>query len=277
MLTMGYNATIKVLEKTHIKASQLNMIVFSSGAPEYIIPTNAMKIHSMISGGQKCCVYDQNANCAGMVIAFEQIARTMRDNPNVKYALLVGSDLLIRYSDYSEAIAYSNFGDLGCAIIIENVFNTDRGFIDSDYYTNSMNNDKMIMPAKGMTNTILNKNLTLKDKLVKWDNFNLAGAFYRAKVSIEEILYKNNLTKKDIKKYCFSQFALMNIEEVCREMEEDIEKFVFVGDEYGYTGTTSPFLVYAKILEKEELTLGDYIIFWTVGSGTVCVCVLYQY
>lgn len=277
MLIMGHKATIKVLEKTHIKASQLNMIVFSSGSPEYIVPTNAMKIHSMINGGQKCCVYDHNANCAGMVVAFEQIARTMRDNPNVKYALLVGSDLLIRYSDYSEALTYSNFGDLGCAMIIENVFNTDRGFVDSDYYTNSMNHDKMLMPAKGMTSSIHNKNTTLKDKLVNWDNFDLGGAFYSAKVSIEELLFKNNLTKKDIKKYCFSQFALRNLKEVSNEMEEDIEKFMFVGDEYGYTGTTSPFLAYAKVLEKEELTMGDYVIFWTVGSGTICVCVLYKY
>lgn len=277
MITMGYNATVRVLEKTHIKASQLNMIVFSSGTPEYIAPTNAMIIHSMIEGGQKCIVYDMNASCAGMVTAFEQIARTMRNNPNMKYALLIGAEQFIRYSNYTEAISYANFGDSGCALILENVFYTERGFLDSDYYTNSSNYDKILLPAKGMSSAIHNKNIKTEDKLVKWTNFNLDGAFYSAKVSIEEVLFKNNLTKKDIKKYFLSQFSWNNIEYVCRELGEDIEKFMFVGDEFGYTGTTSPFMAYATAIEDNKLMMGDYVIFWTVGAGTTCVCVLYQY
>lgn len=277
VLTMGHKATLKVLEKTHIKASQLNMIVFSSGTPEYIAPTNALMIHSMINAGQKCCVYDQNANCAGMVIAFEQISRTMRDNPNIKYALLIGSDQFVRYSNYSEPMSYSNFGDLGCAMILENIFHTNRGFVDSDYYTNSTHYDKIMMPAKGMSRAIHDKNLSIQDKLVKWVDFTPDGAFYSAKISIEEILFKNNLTKSDIKKYFLSQFVWKNIKDVCSELQEDIDKFVFVGDEFGYTGTTSPFLAYAKALESESLAISDYVIFWTVGAGGVCACVLYQY
>lgn len=277
MLTMGYEAAKEVLSKTYTKASQLNMIVFSSGTPEFIAPSNALKIHSMIGGGQKCAVYDLNANCAGMLVAFEQIARTMKSNPSIRYALLVGSDQLNRYSRYNEAIAYSNFGDSAAAMVIENVFDTERGFIDSDFYTNSSNHDKILLPAQGMTSVIHDKHLSVKDKLVKWTNFDLGGAFYSAKISIEELLFKNNLSKKDIKKYFLSQFAKKNIEDVCNELEEDMEKFVFVGDEFGYTGTTSPILAYAKALEDQELNIGDYIIFWTVGAGTTCVCVLYQY
>lgn len=277
MLTMGYHAAQEVLEKTHVKASQLNMLVFSSGTPEYIAPSNALIIHSMIGAGQKCAVYDLNANCAGMLVAMEQIARVMRSNPNIKYALLVGSDQLNRYARYSEAIAYSNFGDSACAIVLENVFHTDRGFIDSDFYTNSSNHDKILLPAKGMTNVVHNKHLSVEDKLVKWTAFNLSGAFYSAKISIEELLFKNNLSKKQIKKYFLSQFSKKNIENVCNELEEDMDKFIFVGDEYGYTGTTSPFLAYARAIKNEELSIGDYIIFWTVGAGTTCSCILYQY
>lgn len=277
MLTMGYNAAVSVLEKTHIKPSMLNMIVFSSGTPEYTSPSNALLIHSMIHGGQKCAVYDLNANCAGMLAALEQIARVMHSNPNIKYALLIGSEQFVRYSRYSEAVSYSNFGDSGCALLLENVFQTKRGFVDSDFYTNSSNHDKIVLPAMGMSETIRNKDLSLKDKLVKWTDFNLDGAFYSAKISIEEILFKNDLTKKDVKKYFISQFALKNIKCVCEELDEDINKFTFIGDEFGYTGTTSPFLAYARALENDELSVGDYIIFWTVGAGTTCVCVLYQY
>ena len=93
ILTMGYHASKKVIEQTHVKPSQINLIVFSSGTPEYIAPTNAMKLHAMLNAGQRCGVYDLNANCAGMTVALEQISRIMRNNKNIKYALLVGSDL----------------------------------------------------------------------------------------------------------------------------------------------------------------------------------------
>ena len=141
ILTMGYLASLEVLNKTHVRASQINLIVFSSGTPEYIAPTNAMKLHAMLSAGQRCEVYDLNANCAGMIVALEQVSRIMRNNKNIKYALIVGSDQLTRYARYDEAIAYANFADSACAMLIENVFQTDRGFVDSDFYTNSSNHN----------------------------------------------------------------------------------------------------------------------------------------
>ncbi|MCM1183493.1 MAG: 3-oxoacyl-ACP synthase III family protein [Roseburia sp.] len=277
MLTMGFNAAKEVLEKTHVKASQLGLIVFSSGTPEYIAPSNALKLHSMLQAGQKCGVYDLNANCAGMLVALEQIARAMRSNQGLKYALLVGSDQLNRYSRYREPITYSNFGDSACALVIENVFNIERGFRDSDFYTNSSNHNKILLPAKGMSTVVKDRSLSTQDKLVKWDNFDLSGAFFSAKISIEEILFRNNLKKENIKKYFLSQFALKNIENVAEELGESMDKFVFIGDEFGYTGTTSPLLAYARALENNDLDIGDYVIFWTVGAGTTCVCLLYQY
>ena len=277
MLTMGYQAASDVLKKTHIKVSQINLLVFSSGTPEYIAPTNAIKLHSMLGAPQRCAVYDLNANCAGMVVAFEQVARVMKSNQNIKYALIVGSDQLNRYARYNEAIAYSNFGDSACAMLLENVFNTERGFWDSDYYTNSSHHDKILLPAKGMSSVALDRSLPTQDKLVKWTPFDLGGAFQSAKISIDELLFRNNLKKTDIKKYFLSQFALKNIKNVCNDLEEELDKFKFIGDEFGYTGTTSPVIAYAKALENEELEIGDYVIFWTVGAGTTCVCVLYQY
>lgn len=277
MLTMGYMAAKEVLAKTHVKASQLGMIVFSSGTPEYIAPSNAIKLHSMLNAAQKCAVYDLNANCAGMTVALDQVSRVMRNNQNLKYALIVGSDQLNRYSRYREAITYSNFGDSACAMVIENVYNSNRGFVDSDFYTNSSHHDKILLPAKGMSNVIKDRSLSTQDKLVRWDSFDLSGAFYSAKISIEEILFRNNLEKSHIKKYFLSQFALNNIKMVAEDLGESMDKFTFIGDEFGYTGTTSPMLAYARSVENNELEIGDYVIFWTVGAGTTCVCCLYQY
>lgn len=276
-ITMGIKVTQMLISEANIDPDELNLIVFSSGTPEYISPSNAVLIHNSIRAGQKTMVYDLNANCAGMLVAIEQVCRSMRDNTLIKYALIVGSDQLSKYSRFDEAIPYANFADSACAIIIENVLNAERGFIDSDSYTNSSNYDKVLLPAKGLSSTIHNKELVIKDKLLQWSPFDINGAFYSAKISIEKLLSRNNLTKKDIKKYFLSQFAKKSIYNLCEQLEENKEKFVYIGDEFGYTGTTSPLLAYARTVEKNELSEGDYVIFWTVGAGTTCSCILYRY
>lgn len=253
------------------------MVAFSSGTPEYIAPSNAIKIHDAIQAGQKAAVYDINANCAGTLVALEQVSRIMRSNPNIKYGLIVGADQLNKYARFNEAITYSNFGDSACAIILENTLDEDSGFIDSDFYKNSSNHDKILLPARGLSSAIHNKELKIKDKLIKWIPFDLDGAFFSAKISIEKLLSRNNLTKKDIRKYFVSQFAKKNLEQICFELDEEIDKFTFVGDEFGYTGTTSPILAFAKAEENNEISRGDNIIFWSVGAGTTCCCILYKY
>ncbi|ADL53823.1 ketoacyl-ACP synthase III [Clostridium cellulovorans] len=277
VLTMGIEASKKVIEKTNINPKDLNRIVFSTGTPEYVSPCHAVKIHDAIKAGQKLSAYDINANCAGMLISFEQISRSMRDNSSLKYALIVGSEQVSRFASYDDTLTYPSFGDLACAIILENIPNTDRGFIDSDTYTNSSTNDNILLPPNGMSSIVHTKILGMQDKLLQWTPFDTTGCFYSASISIKNLLQKHNLTKKDIKKYFLSQFSLAAVEQVCSDMEEDISKFAFIGDEYGYTGTSSPFLAYAKSLEKNELNPGDYVIFWTVGAGTTAICSLYRY
>lgn len=277
VLTMGVQAAKSVIEKAGITANEIDLIAFSTGTPEYVSPTNALKIHHAIGGKEKTVIYDMNSNCAGMIVALEQVSRYMRDNKNIRYALIVGSDQLNRYARPTEEITYSNFADSACAVILENVEDTDRGFIDSDFYTNSSLHENIVLPAKGMSSVIHDKELHLHDKLVEWIPFNVDDAFKSAENSIKELLSRNNLDKKDIRKYFLSQFAKKNIDSICENLEENKVKFTYVGDEFGYTGTTSPFLALAKAIENKEIDRSDYMIFWTVGAGVTCPCVLYKY
>lgn len=276
-ITMGFNATKKLLDNVHIRPQDITLIVFSSGTPEFLIPPNSVKLHNMLGLAEKCCCYDLNSACGGMLVALEQASRAMRDNPAIRYALIVGSDQFAKFSVYENALTYPLFGDSGCAVLLENVYDTGRGVLDSEYYTESDWHDYMVFPVKGMSNALLNKHSNIKEKLFRIDEFDFRRAFHSATVSIENVLFRNGLNTKDVKRYFISQFALSNIKDICHELNEDMDKFVFIGDEYGYTGTTSPFLAFEKAVNNGELQKGDNVIFWTVGGGFSSVCILYKY
>lgn len=277
ILTMGIEAGRRALAKANLKATDIDLIVFSTGTPEYVQPTNAIKLHNALGGKQEAIVYDMNSNCVGMVVSLEQISRVMRDNKRIKYAMIVGAEQFTKFVRYTEEIPYSNFGESACAVILENVEDTDRGFVDSDWYTDSSLHDCIVLPAKGFKNAIHNKHSNVADKLVEWVPFDTDDAFTSAKNSIEKLVNENGIEKKDIKRYFLSQFAKKNIDIIAEQLGEDNDKFTFIGDEFGYTGTTSPFLAFAKAIENGEIKRGDYMIFWSVGAGVTCSCVLYKY
>lgn len=275
-LTMGINVAHRVLKQADLKAEDMDMIIFSSGTPEYVQPTNALKVHNAIGGKNSTIVYDMNSNCVGMVIAVEQVSRYMLSNPNIKYAMIIGSEQMNRYSRKTEEIPYSNFGDASSAIILERVEETDSGFIDSSYYTDSSMHDTIVLPAKGFSN-IYREDLSEDEKKVEWLPFDTDEAFISAKNAIERLLKENGLDKSDVKQYFLSQFAKKNIDIICEQLNEDIDKFKFIGNRFGYTGTSSPFIALARAINEGQIKRGDVIVLWSVGAGITSCNVILRY
>lgn len=277
-LTMAIEACSKVVRDANIDTNDINLVVFVSTTPEYLSPTNAIKIHEALGLGMDTNAFDMNGNCTGMIIAMDQVCRTMKTDNRIKYSLLVGSDLLIRNSRKSEAITYANFGDAACAVLFENVEDQSSDFIDSSSYVDSSLSCYINFPPSGFSKVLPVDEDTHRDnRIIEWIDFDTDDAFASSVSSINKMLERNNLTKADIKLYCLSQFAKKNIDLIKTALEEPDHKFPFVGDKFGYTGVTSPFMALAHSIKNNELKRGDYVILWTVGAGVVAKCILFRY
>ncbi|WP_163195055.1 ketoacyl-ACP synthase III [Clostridium thermarum] len=277
-LTMAIKAALKAVDKAKINVQDINLVVFVSSTPEYLSPTNAIKIHEALGLGKNTNAYDMNGNCAGMIIAMDQVCRVMKTNNSIKYALIVGSDQLVRYSRPTEAITYANFGESACAMLLENVEDGVSDFIDSTSYVDSSLSPYINFPPKGFSKFLpLEKYVDKHDRIIEWIDFNTDDAFASSVNSINELLSRHNLTKSDVKLYCLSQFAKKNVDMIREALEEPENKFSFIGNKFGYTGVTSPFLALTESIENNAIQRGDYIILWTVGAGVVASCILLRY
>ena len=277
-LTMAIESCKRVLNSSKINKDEIGLVVFVSTTPEFLSPTNAIKIHHALGLSENCNAYDINGNCAGMIIALDQVCRTMKTNADIKYTLLIGSDILARNSRESEAITYANFGEAACAILLENSNDSSSDFIDSSSYVDSSLNHFINFPPKGFSEVLRNsKNVNKENKQIEWIDFNTDRGFASSVTSINNILEKNNLTKNDIKLYCLSQFAKRNIDLIKDSLNEKEDKFPFIGDKFGYTGVTSPFIALAESIKENKIKRGDNFILWTVGAGVVASTVLMKY
>lgn len=275
-LTMAIEAALKVLDEAGLKGSDMDLVVFCSGTPEFVAPSNAIKVHHAIEGKSTASVYDMNANCVGMVLALEQVSKYMLSDRFAKRALIVGAEQMNRYSQTTNEITYPNFGDGACAMILEKE-EREAGFADSFIYTDSSRHHIMGLPACGFSN-MYDPHIPLEDKQIYWSTENDGeNGFLLAKQSIEMLLQRNQLSKKDIKCYFLSQLSKKNIERVRTELGESAEKFIFVGNEFGYTGTSSPFIALHHAMENKKIDRGDWIMFWSVGVGFISCCVLMKF
>ena len=272
-ITMAIEATNQVLKKAGLKGKDIDMIVFSTQVPEVTVPTNAMFIHNAIQAKKGTVIFDMNANCAGMTIAVEQASRYMKSNPHVNTALVVGSDYLSLVADPTDAMTYANFGDASSAIILEKT-ESDIGFVDAMFEVDSSNRNNILYPQKGLSQTI---KAGESAESMLWLPFDGTMSLPYTYEMFEVILKRNQLKIGDVDVFCLSQFAKVNMDEIQKHFDIPEEKVIYVGDKYGYTGTSSPFIALHEGIESGKIKRGDLILFWTIGGGHEFITMLFKY
>ncbi|MFD2879294.1 3-oxoacyl-[acyl-carrier-protein] synthase III C-terminal domain-containing protein [Paenibacillus rhizoplanae] len=71
--------------------------------------------------------------------------------------------------------------------------------------------------------------------------------------------------------------SLPNIKAVSGKIGIDPEVAVYIGDEFGYTSTSSPFIALHRAVTTRQLERGDKVLFWTVGAGWQNVAFVMEY
>lgn len=271
-LTMAIEVSHKVLKKSNYTGKDIDMIVYSGMLSEYVSPTSALIIHSAINGKKECFCHDMNVNCIGMTYALDLVNRYISTNPQINRVLLVGSDYLTPQVSPENEECYGQYGDVSCAVILERT-EEDCKLIDTKVTVNNDFIDYVRFPKCGFAHIY---DAPKEEMYVKWKSFGtwwIDGAIE----NINSILDKSKLSIEDISMFCFSQIAYKNIVTLREKIGISEEKSLYVGDTYGYTGTTSPFLVFYEGIKTGNIKRGDYVVFCTVAAGSTHITSLIKY
>lgn len=271
-LTMAIEASLAVLKKSNLVGKDIDMIVYSGTLSEYASPISAVFIHHAINGKAECFCHDMNVNCIGMTYAFDMVSRYISTNPNINKVLLVGSDTLSLEANPNNEQTYGQFADVACAIICERT-HEDCQLISTKMIVNSDYTDYVRFPSCGFSH------IYDAPKEEIYTKFNSSGPWWMdgAIQNINSILDENGLTINDVSMFCFTQIAYKNISIFRERLGIPEERSLFVGDVYGYTGTSSPFLVLYEGIKNEQVKRGDYVILFTVGGGGYHITELIKY
>ncbi len=277
VISMGYRASVKALQEAGIEIGDIDLLVFATDTPEYTSPANAVKVLDMFGGAKIKMAYDTNTNCLGMVTAIDQASRILMTNKRFKRALVVGGILFSSVSNQYDIVSYSNFGDAAAAVVLEKVEEEERrGFIDSVHLAQTSESNYILMPKVGFSKLIRDGIENEEDKKWSWEPFD--GSFISdAWVDlIHELTEDNDMAPSDIDHLIFSQFTIPDARLALEKLGLEEDRTTYIGNEYGYTGTTSPILALDRAIKSERVKKGDYVTLASMGSGSLISVLLFK-
>ncbi len=275
-ISMGFEAAKDALDKLNLSGMDLDMLVFVSDTPEYLIPSNALKLVDMLQANNVILSFDFNSNCTGMVSAMDVVTNYMKGKSEINKAMIVGSFHISSVAKADDTVVYPNFADASAAVILEKVLQEDKkGVLDGQTFVDASYQHHVTLPKCG-NSKITSENIGTMQKKLEWNPFDMGFISDRWVELITKTLNKNNLVPNDVDYYIFSQLSDPDNLETLRKLSVGEEKYFFLGKEYGYTGNTCPFLVLDRMW-KTIANEGNKVVFCSVGAGYSTAVILYEF
>ncbi len=106
------------LKNADVAASDIGLIVVASFSQDYLFPPMSAKIHSMFGMKKTCQILDINTNCVGLVSAITLASERMMHDPSISHALLIGVEVLSRYTNPLDKETAIFFSDGASAVVL---------------------------------------------------------------------------------------------------------------------------------------------------------------
>lgn len=276
-ITMSQNAINNCVMKNNIDLENVDMLLFCSDTPEYVSPSNALKLVGLY--GEKLknvkVAFDINSNCTGMIQGLDIVHKYML-NSDIKNALVIGCFCISPITLWSDTVVYANFADAAaCVAVSAEEEEKKRGFIDTEVYIDAGYHQYVTYPKCGMSKVPL-RSVQPNEKRLEWTPFSMDFLpEYWAK-QIHVVLERNSLQVKDIDYFIFSQLSDDYNMKTLEILGAGEDKYHFVGKEYGYTGNTCPILCLNRMWDTYARG-GNKIVFCTIGAGFAIIVQLYEF
>ena len=279
LVTMCQNAIDDCVKKNNLNLSDYEMVVVCTDTPEYLFPSNALKLVGLFGDELKNVkvAFDINSNCTGMIHGLDVVYKYMKAS-DIKNALVVGGFCISPIALWSDTVVYATFADAAaCVALSLTEDETAKGFLDTYLYVDASYHHYITYPKCGMSKVPL-KAIEPNEKRLEWNPFPMDFIPKQWADGINEILTRNSLSTSDINYFIFSQLSdAFNMETLkLLGINEEDNKYFFVGKEYGYTGNTCPILCLNRLWHTYSQP-GSKIILCTVGAGYSVIIQLYEF
>lgn len=259
-------AARRALEMARLNVNEVDLIIVCTFSGDYIFPPMSAKVQMELkaAGAQ---IFDLQANCTGFVTGLTVASDRMKNDDDVRNALVIGVELCSRYIDRTDVNTAIYLSDgAGAAVLCRAV--KDKGILASAFHTDSSNYEAVRMRGGGSSFPMHGR---IFDPAIDLMEMNGIATWKQAITHLPKVVRKSceksGVEISDIDFLIFHQANLKLIEYIVRKMGLNMSKTYTNVQEIGNTGAASLAIALSEAVANSLLKNGDLVVLAAVGAG----------
>lgn len=257
--SMAYEASLNAIEMAKIDKNEIGMIIVATATSVNAFPSSATELQAKLAIGD-VIAFDVSAACSGFVYALD-IADKYIKSGAIKYALVVGSDMLTRGVDPTDRGTIIIFGDGAGAVVVG--ASQEPGIIASHLHADGRYGELLKYPyvdRRDMNDPVY---MTMQGN----DVFKIAVK--ELSNLVDELLTENSFNKSDLDWLVPHQANLRIISATAKRLDMDLSKVIVTLDKQGNTSAASVPSALDTGVRDGRIKRGQLILLEAFGGGFV--------
>ena len=257
--SMAYEAAIKAIEMADIDKQDIGLIIVATATSANAFPSSATELQAKLDLGD-VVAFDVSAACSGFIYALD-IADKYVKSGVIKYALVVGSDMLTRGVDPTDRGTIIIFGDGAGAVVVG--ASEEPGIIASHLHADGRYGELLKYPYVDRR--------SLNDPLYMTMQGNDVFKIAVKELSnlVDELLTENTFNKSDLDWLVPHQANLRIISATAKRLDMDMSKVIVTLDKQGNTSAASVPCALDTGVRDGRIKRGQLILLEAFGGGFV--------
>ena len=266
-------AAERLLEDTGWPRESIDVLIFVSQTPDYILPATACALHGRLGLAAGCAAFDVNLGCSGYVYGLWLAANLI--NGGARRVLLLAGDTVSRIvSPLDRSVAFL-FGDAGTATLLESQPGVPPMFFELG--TAGAAKDHLIVPAGGFRKPADAQTAARSEREggnVRSDqDLFMSGseifAFTMGTVPgmCKAVLKSANWSMESVDAFVMHQANRFMLQHLSKQMRIPQDKFVLALENYGNTSSASIPLAMSEVLGERLRNASARLLLAGFGVG----------
>jgi 3-oxoacyl-[acyl-carrier-protein] synthase III len=263
--SMGAVAGLRAIHTAGIRPDDIDLILLATLTPDYWMPSTAALVKEAI-GNTKATAFDVMAACSGFVYGFAT-AQAYIGAGLAKHVLVIGSELLTRFLDYTDRSTCILFGD-GAGAVVLSATDEPGGALGVEMTTEPQGAYMIWLPAGGSKSPPSAETISRGEHYVRMEgNQTYRFATKTMATTALESIRRSGLEPSDIDLFIPHQANVRIIEAVAKGLDLPMDKMFVNLDRYGNTSAASVPIALAEAVNEGRVKVGDNVTIVAFGAG----------
>jgi 3-oxoacyl-[acyl-carrier-protein] synthase-3 len=261
----GTEAARRALENSGISAEEIDLIVCATTTPDQILPCTGALIQARL-GANNAAGMDLFAACSGFLYGLTMVESMIRTG-QIRYALVIGAEVLTKYVDYTDRSTCVLFGDGAGAAVLGPV-DEGKGILATKIRSDGRFEEQLYCPGGGTKLGTTHETIDNRMHYFKMKGNELFKVAVRSMAEISaEMIEKAGLSVDDIDLVIPHQANQRITDAVAERLGVPKEKVYSNIAEHGNTSSASIPIAIDECIQKGLIKEGTTVLMTAFGGG----------